>query len=165
MFHELCVSSDCSVCTLHHHTWTVLCEWLLCVVELYHGVCTVVAQNITRWMLERNDSELTPMSVAVLDTTHILQTHAFLSIFTYAQVRHISVNFVHTTHYAMCFKSHYSNFLLHSHIPMVTQLVKRGKVTSILIFFHQQMQFYLTYKILNIKIYLKSCRSDCKKVF
>lgn len=110
--------------------WTVFWVWLLCVVELYHGVCTVVAQNITRWMSERRDSELTPMSVAVLDTTHILQAHAFLSIFTYAQVRHISVNFVCTTHYTMGFNSHYADFRLHSHTPMASKLVRRGKVKS-----------------------------------
>jgi len=50
-----------------------------------------------------------------------------------------------------------------------------------LIFFYQQMHFYLIYKILNIKIYIKSlfyshsymfrsvrtetCSSDCKKCF
>ena len=109
----------------------VFSEWLLCVVELYHGVCTVVAKNITRWMLERRDRELTPMSVAVLDTTHILPAHASLSIFTYAQARHISVNFVYTTHYTMCFKSHYADFRLHSRIPTVSKLVRKGKAMGV----------------------------------
>ena len=127
MSHLLCVTSNCSVFTLHHQVWTVFGVWLLCVVELYHGVCTVVAQNITRWTLERHDSELTPMSVAVLDTTHILQAHAFLSTFTYAQARHISVNFVYNTHRTMCFKSHYDDFRLCSHTTTVSKLVRRGK--------------------------------------
>jgi len=103
--HLLCASSSCSVCTLHHHMWTVFGVWLLCVVELYHVICTVVAQDITLWTLEIHDNELTPMSVAVLDTTHILQAHDFLPIFTYAQVKHISVNFVYTTHYR-CVSNH-----------------------------------------------------------
>jgi len=124
--HLLCASSSCSVCTLHHHMWTVFGVWLLCVVELYHVICTVVAQDITLWTLEIHDNELTPMSVAVLDTTHILQAHDFLPIFTYAQVKHISVNFVYTTHYR-CFESYYADFRLHSHIPTVSKLARRGK--------------------------------------
>jgi hypothetical protein len=113
--------------TLHHHIWTVFWVWLLCVVELYDGVYTVVAENFACWMSERRDSEVTPMSVAVLDTTHIMQARAFLTIFTYAQERHISVNFLYTTHCTTCFESHYADFRLHSHIPTVSKLVRRSK--------------------------------------